>query len=319
MKRITRDKALVYDIVPRDPLIRVEPGERFVVETEDAHNNRIRSSEQLPIPEHWPELLTGEGNAVGGPVYVEGAEKGDLLAVDILDIIPDEQGCTLFKPGTGPLHDSAMWPECRGPYSHIIKHLPGPSGTTSDGFGALNEKVMWNLRPMIGTIGVAPLRPVHEGSSTLAGQGPWGGNFDCRDICKGTRLLLPVYHNGALLYVGDVHGSQADTEFTGSADETRAEVVLSCDVIKNKEIPFPRLEKADSIIQLNCSRPLEDAVTQAFLWLMEWLVTEYGFNKREAYMHMGLNPYVRVNVYQMVKEGRLQYTVGVEFPNRYLK
>jgi acetamidase/formamidase len=171
---------------------------------------------------------------------------------------------------------------------------------------------------MIGTIGVAPTRPVLEGSCSIDGQGPWGGNFDCRDLCKGTRLYLPVYHEGGLLYVGDVHGTQGDTEFTGVADETRAEVTLSVNVIKNKKIPFARLEKADSIVQLNCFRPLEDAVTQAFLWLMQWLVDDYGFDKREAYLQMTLNPYVRVNIYQMVKVGRIQYTVGVEFPKKYL-
>lgn len=319
MKRITRDKARTYDLIAKEPLLKVTQGEKFVIETEDANNYRMTKPSELPTAEFVPEVLTREVNPVGGPVYVEGAKPGDLLAVDILDIIPDVQGVTALIPGCGPLHDSASWPECRGPLTHIIKHLPGPSGTMSDGIAVFDEKTRWELKPMIGTIGVAPIRPVLEGSCTIDGQGPWGGNYDCRDICKGNRLYLPVYHEGGLLYLGDVHGSQGDTEFTGVANETRSEVTLSCSVIKNKKIPFPRIEKPDSIIQLNSYRPLEDAMTQAYLWLMQWLVEDYGFHKLEAYLHMSVNPYVRAHVYQMVKVGRIAYTVGAEYPKKYLK
>jgi len=95
-------------------------------------------------------------------------------------------------------------------------------------------------------------------------------------------------------------------------------VRLSCQIIKNKNIPYCRIEKANSIVQLNSYRPLEDAVMQSFLWMMEWLVTEYKMDKKEAYMHMSVNPDVRINVYQMVPLDRIQYTVGVEFPKKYL-
>jgi len=318
MKRISRKQAMVYDMIPKAPIITVEPGEKFVIETEDTYNGHIRTNDQLPIPEVLPELLTLKFNPLGGPVYVRGAKKGDILVVNIIDVIPDGQGVTCFIPGEGPLADSATWPECRGPFTHIIKHLPGPSGTTSDGTGVFSSKITWDLHPLIGTIGVAPDRPVMRGSDSLLGHGPWGGNFDCRDICKGSKLHLPVYHEGALLYTGDVHATQADGEFYGEANETRAEIILSCDITKDKAIPFPRIEKEESIIQLSCGKPLEEAVKQAFLWLMEWLVTEYKMDKREAYMHMCINPDVRINIYQMVSIDRLQYTAGVEFPKRDL-
>ena len=145
-----------------------------------------------------------------------------------------------------------------------------------------------------------------------------GGNIDCRDIKEGTTLYLNCYNDGGLLFLGDAHGSQADTEFYGCADETRAEVTLRCDVVRNKHLPNPRLEKADSIIALCSSRPLEDAVTTAMLNLMEWMISEYGVDQKEAYMHLTINPEVRVHVYQMVKLGRINYTVGVEIPKKYL-
>ena len=109
-----------------------------------------------------------KGNPIGGPVYVEGAERGDVLEVTIEKIVVDDQGMTAFTPGGGPLGDSYKWQALRGPYVHIVKHLPGPSGTTRDGVGVLNDKISWDLQPMIGTIGTAPDREVE---SSAVGQG----------------------------------------------------------------------------------------------------------------------------------------------------
>jgi len=316
VKRISREQAKEYEIVRKDPLLRVSVGEEFVIETEDADNGTIRT--EYDLPESAVGSETVHYNPLGGPVFVEGAEKGDVLVVNILDVVPEQQGHTLILRDGHPLQDSARWSECRGPYTHIIKHLPGSSGTMSDGKAVFDKQVVWGLHPLIGTIGVAPERGVESGADSNLGQGPWGGNLDCRDICKGSKLYLPVYHEGGLLYAGDVHGTQGDTEFTGVANEARAEVFLSCEIIKDKTIPFVRIEKEDSIVQLNCYRPLEDAITQAFLWLMDWLVTDYEMKPRDAYMIMSVNPYVRVSVYQMVKLGRLEYTVGVQFPKEHL-
>jgi acetamidase/formamidase len=89
-------------------------------------------------------------------------------------------------------------------------------------------------------------------------------------------------------------------------------------VIKDKTIPFVRLEKPDSIVSLYCFRPLEDAVESAIINLMRWMVDEYGVSERDAYMHTCINPDFRVHVYQMVRLGRIQYTAGAEIPKRYL-
>ncbi len=78
------------------------------------------------------------------------------------------------------------------------------------------------------------------------------------------------------------------------------------------------MEKDNSIVSLYSYRPLEDAVEMAIVNLMEWMVTEYGVAERDAYMYTCINPEFRVNVYQMVRIGRIQYTVGAEIPRRYL-
>ncbi len=316
MKRILRRDAREYYLTVQQPRLEVSPGEPFVIETEDAVNGLLRSEDDLPVPERYGSAY--HPNPLGGPVYVRGARPGDTLVIEVRDIVVDNQGVAIIEPGAGPLSESARYPECRGPYTRIIRHIPGLSGTTSDGKGVFDEQTIWDLHPHIGTIGTAPQNAISAGADSAVGQGSYGGNMDVRDVCRGNKIMLPVFHEGAYLYAGDVHASQADSEFTGSADESRSEVTLSCEIDPGKHIPAPRIETPTSIIQLHSFRPLEDAVQQAFFWLIDWLVTDYGWSPRDAYMQMSVNPDVRIHVYQMVKIGRIHYTAGVEIPKKYL-
>ena len=318
MQRITMDQAMEYEFDYRHPpKLLVQQGESFVVETEDAGSGLLRSADVAPHIMDMPtrKFDPPKANPIGGPIFVQGAERGDLLEVTIEGIEVDDQGFTCMRPAQYPLGDSYRWQSLRGPFVKIIKHVPGPSGTTRDGKGVFSDKITWDLQPMIGTIGTAPDREVE---TSAVGQGPWGGNLDVRDMKEGTKCYLNCYHEGGLLYVGDVHASQGDTEFYGTADETRATLTLSCRVVKNKTIPFVRLEKEESVVSLYSFRPLEDAVETAIVNLMEWMVTEYGVSERDAYMHACINPEFRINVYQMVRIGRIQYTVGAEIPKKYL-
>src|SRR5439155_12193273 len=151
--------------------------------------------------------------------------------------------------------------------------------TTRDGTLHFSDKLSWPITPFIGTLGVAPDREV---CTSLDGQGEWGGNLDIRDVRPGNRILLPIFHPGALFYLGDVHASQGDTEFTGTAAETTATVRLRLSVLKAKKIPWLRIEKPASIVSLYADRPLEEAVQTATVNLMDWLLREHGFTPTEA-------------------------------------
>jgi len=318
MQRVLREGNLKYDFDWRhEPILRVSPGEAFALETEDASSGQVRSRDVIPYMDDLPYRKgePGLSNPVTGPVYVEGARAGDLLEIEILEVVPDSQGYTRFGPNDGPLRDSKRWSALGEPCVEIIQHLPGPSGSTRDGRGYISERLSWDLQPFIGTIALSPERTV---ISSSGGQGPAGGNLDCRDIREGTKVYINCRHDGGLLFVGDVHGSQGDTEYTEAADETRAEVTLSCRVIPGKRIPYLRLEKPDSIISIYCYRPMEVAVENAILNLMSWLVEDHGFTQKEAYLHAGLNPDFRINVYQMARCDNLEFTVGAELPKRYL-
>src|SRR5204863_4281654 len=182
--------------------------------------------------DRWPPLA----NPIAGPIHVEGARRGDALVVVLEDIVVDDYSWIAVGPRRGPLGESTRWRELSGDYTtRIFRHTPGRSGHMRDGTLQFNERISWPITPFVGTFGVAPDREV---TTSIDGQGEWGGNLDIRDASPGNRLFLPVFHPGALFYLGDVHASQGDTEFTGTAAETRAEVVVSCDLIKQKRIPF---------------------------------------------------------------------------------
>jgi acetamidase/formamidase len=128
-----------------------------------------------------------------------------------------------------------------------------------------------------------------------------------------------VYVEGGLLYAGDVHASMGDGELTGMANECRADLTLSCSVLTGKSIPWARVETPDALVQLNCYRPLEQAVEQAFLWMIDWLTEDYGVSPSDAYLLLSVASGVRINIYQMTRMGRLNYTVGVGVPRFYFE
>jgi acetamidase/formamidase len=305
-------------MAPKEPKISVDPGEPFIVEIENSMSGRIKTDNDLPTPEVLGELhRLKQYNPCAGPIGINGAEPGDVIAVEIIDIVVGDRGYVLLEPGIGPLADSTKHPGARGPFTKFILHKPGPSGTTSDGTGVFDEYTVWNLQPMIGTMGVVPDRP-SSGSDTVTMQCMYGGNLDTREFRKGHRVFFPVAHNHGLLYVGDVHATQA-TEFGGTGDESRAEVTLRCEVVKKKQIPFVRVETPNRIIQLNSYRPIDEGIKQANLWLLDWLVEEHGFTARDATLHLAVNPEIRANIYALSMWGRMNYTVGVSIPRKFLR
>lgn len=319
MQRILRDEAMHYEFDPRTPpALTVRQGESFVVETEDAASGRLRSAGVLPTLANRPELAftPPKANPVGGPVFIEGAKPGDVIVVNIEDIIVDSQGFTNLRPGVGPLGDSLTWQEAVAePYTHILKHLPGPDGMLRSGTVVFNERFSWPLQPFIGTLALAPEREVE---TSIIGQGDWGGNLDCRHFCVCSQVFLNCYNAGGLLYVGDVHGSQGDGEFNGTANETRGEVVLSCGVLEDRRLPGLRVETAEALISIYADKPLETAVHQATVNLMAWLVAEHGVTKRDAYLLVTICPAFRINVYQMVRIGRINFVAGAEITKSVL-
>jgi acetamidase/formamidase len=320
MKRITRDQARKYAFDWRDePLLHVPRGESFEVETWDASTGYFKTPEDKAIPSKRPgfDRTPPQANPIAGPIYLEGAERGDTLIVTIEDILVSDYSWIAIGPRRGPLGESTRWPELSGDYTtRIFRHMRGPSGTMRDGTVHFNERLSWPITPFVGTLGVAPDREV---CTSIDGQGEWGGNLDIRDAAPGNRIHLPVFHPGARFYLGDVHASQGDTEFTGTAAETCATVRLRLDLMKGKRIPAMRIDKPNSIVSIFAGKPLEAAVETATTNLMDWLITDYGFTPTDAYCLVSTCPDFRINIYQMVKIGKLSYVAGAEISKKHLR
>jgi acetamidase/formamidase len=319
MQRISREQARKYAFDWRDePLIRVQPGESFELETHDASTGYFKSPDDLADPARRPgfDRVPPLANPIAGPVWLEGAQRGDTLVVTIEDIVVGDYSWIAVGPRRGPLGESTRWPELAQRYTtKIFRHTPGSSGTMRDGTLHFDERRSWPITPFVGCLGVAPDREV---TTSLDGQGEWGGNLDIRDVAPGHRIWLPVFHPGARFYLGDVHASQGDTEFTGTAAETTATVRVKLDLRPGQRIPWMRIEKPRSIVSVYAYRPLEVAVETATLNLIDWLVTGFGFTPTDAYCLVSTCPDFRINVYQMCRVAKLSYVAGAELPTRYL-
>jgi len=319
MQRIAREQARKFAFDWREqPQLKVKPGETFEIETWDASSGFFKSPEDKAIPAKRPgfDKTPPLANPLAGPIFVEGAQRGDTLVVKLEQIQVEPFSWIAVGPRRGPLGESSRYPDCSGEYTtKIFKHTPGSSGTTVDGTLHYSDKISWPITPFVGTLGNAPDREV---VTSLDGQGDWGGNLDIRDVCPGNKILLPIYHEGALFYLGDVHASQGDTEFTGTAAETQSTVRVKLELIKGKRVPYMRIEKPQSLIALDFYRPLEVAVETATIRLIDWLVADYGFKPVDAYCLVSTCPDFRINVYQMCKIGKLSFVAGAEIPKRYL-
>ena len=197
------------------PAVRVDPRTTIVFETLDALNEQIRSDNDLAS-----QIDLEHVNAATGPVFLNGAKPGDTLIAEILDIQPLNWGSALIIPGFGFLQDKFP-----GPYTKIFT-------LDKDGTYHYGDSIHIALKPMIGTIGVAPTESI-----TTLSSGNHGGNLDTTDICKGSKVFLPVLVEGALFGLGDVHASMGDGEVCGTGIECGADVTIMLDLQPGYYIP----------------------------------------------------------------------------------
>ena len=296
---------LAYVMGPyQDPIARVKPGETFQVSTKDAYGDRIVSENvRLEDVIQMPFV-----NPCTGPIFVEGAEPGDTLAVHIKDIsIPRDFGASIIAPNFGGVCGTVWTRVLNEPLeTRILIHPITPDGVIYDKNLDISPIP---IEPFYGTIGTAPLI---EAISTLS-PGFHGGNMDAADICPGNTVYLPVHHSGALLYLGDGHAAQGDAEVCGSAIEIPTTGTFIVEVIKNKTTPTPRVENDEYLMSIGSARPMEDAARIAFYDLITWLSEEYGFDRMSVYQLC--SHVARVRVANMVDT---LYSIVAKFPKRYL-
>jgi amidase len=283
----------------REPVARIQPGTVLVSRTM-----------------HGPYYDEGGGAFPGevGPFWIEGAEPGDMLVVDVVRVRPNHHlAAAQLYPDFGGLAADARSPMLNEPipFRRYEWRLDpeGMTGTTTLPDSRTGE-VTVELKPMLGRLAVAP-----AGQEAFAGlwPGAFGGNMDAPEVREGTTVYLPVFHEGAYFYFGDGHALQGEGEVNGTGLETSMDVVLRVDLVRGHPIAWPRLEDDDYIMVAGSARPLIDAFRLAHVELVKWLESEYGFGRLDAYMLVG-----QLGVSTVANIVDPNYTVVAKFPKRYL-
>ena len=301
MMKELRQKRFHYLYSPRiPPEVVLNPGERVLVETQDCINNMETTEDgPFPPPPHTP---------LSGPICVRGCSPGDTLEVIINDI--------KITRGKGWMGQTGEWGTCMsGSETTPILNDPIPTrmkiceikGNTVYFPTVDGRKIALPTKPMIGSIGVAPEVEVQ---SFMPGR--FGGNLDCPDVCKGSRLYLPVFVEGGLLSLGDVHAIQGDGE-SSSPVEVSSATSLTLNVVRGKTIKWPRIETPDYIETIGVTKPIDDAFKIAFTEMVKWLVEDYGFEKWDANLFMGLTDQVQLN-----QSANPLYSLSVKIPKKLL-
>ena len=265
-------RLITYNAHSREnpPQITVAAGEEFMAQTELCTGSWLHS-----LADTWSPEKT---NALNPTVCVgvADAHPGDILAVHIREIIPDALGYTGFNDQKNPLAGRIK----ARTWGLNVKTV----AITAEGI-RWNDQLSLPVRPMIGTLGTAP---AGEARSNAWG-GLHGGNMDVQEIRAGTTVYLPVFVEGALLHIGDVHALQGDGEINCSGGiECRAEVRLSADLIRQaRPLRCVRAEDSESLMTIACGRGLTRTFQTATGELLDWICRDYGIPVNDAYLLLG--------------------------------
>lgn len=249
-------EVLIETVSGDTPFLPTEPAFEILAE----HRQVINGAERGP----GPHFLTG-------PVWVDGAQPGDTLQVDIIDVMLRQNwGFNLIIPLLGTIPED--FPE------FVLKILPldMKANTVTLPWGGKLP-----LSPFFGVMGVAP--PPNWGRVTSVMPRAFGGNMDNKELIAGTTVFFPVFNEGALFSAGDGHGVQGDGEVCITAVETALSGRFRLTVRKDMHLTAPRAETPTHYITMGFDEDLDDAVKQALRDMIAWIGELRGLSKTDAY------------------------------------
>jgi acetamidase/formamidase len=254
------------DIVDVDTLLTNSP---TGLQNAGVSPDRIQASLKTIVAEVTGDKRGPGGHILTGPVYVEGAEPGDVLEVKILsiDFAIDYgyNGCSGFIPAN-----------CSRGVAQKIIALDKKTMTAE-----FMPGIVIPLKPFFGSMGVAPSREQGRVSSNPPGR--HAGNLDNKELVAGTTLFIPVFVPGALFEVGDGHAAQGDGEVDQTAIETSLRGRLQLTVRKNTRLVWPRAETPTDFISMAADPDLTVATTLAIQEMVDFLANTRGLTKHQAY------------------------------------
>ncbi len=259
------------------PVVTIASGDTITMESLSGQPETIppKGSPFTLLPE-YPAVIEKTPRGPGphmltGPVAVEGAEPGDALKIEILDIrLRQDWGYNMIRPLAGTLPEDFH----EGRLMHIGLDI-------ERGIARMPWGLEFPTRPFFGCMGVAP--PLAWGRQTSTIPRAFGGNIDCKELVAGTTLYLPVFQKGGLFSVGDGHGAQGDGEVCLSAIETSLSGTFRISVEKDAAPALPWAETPTHIITLAFDDDLDDAAKHALRAMITRIGMITGLSREEAY------------------------------------
>lgn len=230
------------------PIAFAKSGETVCFETRDCYDDRLRGDGTVDHPELALE------NPATGPLYIEGAEPGDVLKVHIDDIKINPTGLMRASVAGGAFND-------------LVEYRKVRQFDTSGEYIQFNDRLRFPIDTMIGVIGTAPA----EDTVMTHTPGSHGGNMDCNQIVKGSTLYLPVNVPGALLSMGDLHALMGDGEVMICGMETGGLVTVTVEVVKGFPMPTPALACRGQFYSIQSANTLDQASRKASRAMLKFL------------------------------------------------
>jgi acetamidase/formamidase len=259
-----------------DPILTVAPGDTVVYRTRDVSDGQISPNSTTEVLDtlYWERLYP-----LAGPVRIEGAEPGDAVEVQVLDIHTEGWGWSAVLSGFGLLSE-----DFTEPYLKIFDLSLGD-------YTLFKDDIAIPIEPFFGTMGVSPFG--HE-KPVVMPPGPFGGNMDTRHLTRGSRLFLPVQVPGALFSVGDAHAAQGDGEVCVTGIECPMYAALRFDLHKGRNLPAPqfatpgpltpRVEGAGWYATMGVNPDLMQAAKDSLRAMVDYISTTYHMEPVEAYV-----------------------------------
>jgi acetamidase/formamidase len=286
------------DIIDVDTLLTNTPAGLAKAGVPDA---KVQSSLKAIVAEVTGERKGPGGHILTGPVYVEGAESGDVLEVKILSIeLPLDYG---YNGCSGYLPENCD-------RDLPIKVVPlDRKNMTAEFFPG----IVIPLKPFYGSIGIAPAPEIGRLSSNPPGR--HAGNLDNRELVAGSTLYIPVFARGALFEIGDGHAAQGDGEVDQTAIETSLRGKLQLTVRKDMKLKWPRAETPTDYISMATDPDLATATKGAIQEMIDFLVAEKHLTQHQAYQLVSVAGNVAIT--QLVDKPNLG--VHVKLPKSIFK
>jgi acetamidase/formamidase len=283
-----------------EPRLTISSGDTVHMSCLDASGGQVKPGATI---EDFLSIDRNKIHALTGPIRIEGAEPGDVLEIQVLQVEHRGWGWTSVIPGLGFLKD-----RFREPY--LFHWTLDPEISRSLGSAIVP------LRPFCGVMGVAP---AEDGEFRTRPPGPFGGNMDVRELCTGATLYLPVFNQGALFSAGDAHAAQGDGEVCINGIECPAEVSLRFHVHRHQPLSGPLLESAesrspdapaDAWIVVESDPDAMQAARRATERMVDLLVGRWSFTPIHAYLLCSVTMKLRIS--QVVNEPMI--TVSAALP-----